>query len=79
MKQMKKLFILFTMLIACLSFKEMNSTNEMVIANATKIVDTPVSGSYTYFNGREWKSHLIAKLSKQGVTIDSLKNYFDYK
>lgn len=55
MKQMKKLFILFSMLIAGLSFNGANSVNKMVIADAAEL------GSYAYLNS-SWQSRITSAL-----------------
>ena len=65
---MKKIFVLFTMLFASLSFKGANDTNKMVVADAAEI------GSYAYLDG-SWNSKITTALSAQGVSdISLLKN-----
>lgn len=46
MKRMKKIFILFTMLIAGLSFKGVNSANKNVVADAAD------SGTFTTLDNK---------------------------
>ena len=63
MKQMKKIFILSTMLISSLFSKGANTTNKMVVADAAEI------GSYAYFS-IDWKTEITTALSSQGVNSD---------
>lgn len=65
MKKIKKFFVLFTMLIAGLSFKGANNIDKNVVADAAE------PGSYAYFDSG-WKSAIKTALSAQGVNNDSL-------
>ncbi len=70
---MKKLFILFSMLIAGLSFKGVNNIDKNVVADAADVVteDKPAEGSYAYFN-RGWQTKIT---SVEGVTHKLIKNF----
>ncbi len=66
MRKIKKFFILFTMLIAGLSFKGANNADKNVVADAA------TSGSYAYFSV-DWKTKVTKALSNQGVDPNLFK------
>ncbi len=81
MKKIKKFFVLFTMLIAGLSFKGANNVDKNVVAGAADVVtdaNQPVAGSYAYLKGMAnqvessvWPYMLMSEMQANGYSFSS--------
>lgn len=71
MKRMKKIFILFTMLIAGLSFKGANNADKNVVADAAENRTYEI-GSYAFFDDQSWTTDIQDSWYKEedGTTIN---------